>query len=123
MWFRRAATARTYVYCSVRSAGARMPLTAGARLRPYEISAWLGSGGMGDVYRARDTRLGRSVAIKILADHLVATSTRRERLAREACVVSTLSHPSICTLYDVGEHDGVQFVVMEYLEGETLSRR
>jgi serine/threonine protein kinase len=78
---------------------------------------------MGDVYRARDTRLGRSVAIKILADHLVATSTRRERLAREARTVSRLSHPSICTLFDVGEDNGVQFVVMEYLEGETLSRR
>jgi serine/threonine protein kinase len=100
-----------------------MPLAVGVRLGPYEIRAWLGTGGMGDVYRATDTRLGRSVAIKVLPDSVVRTPTRRARLAREARAVSRLSHPSICTLYDVGEHDGSQFIVMEYLEGETLSQR
>src|SRR5262245_57134241 len=100
-----------------------MPLAAGARLGPYEIVAWIGAGGMGDVYRATDTRLGRTVAIKILPDHVAGTMARRARLTREARAVSRLSHPGICTLYDVGEHEGVQFIVMEYLEGETLSRR
>ena len=100
-----------------------MPLAAGVRLGPYEITAWLGSGGMGDVYRATDTRLGRSVAIKVLPDDVLHTPTRRARFAREASAISRLSHPSICALYDVGEHDGFQFIVMEYLEGETLSQR
>jgi serine/threonine protein kinase/Tol biopolymer transport system component len=99
-----------------------MPLAAGARLGPYEINAWLGAGGMGDVYRATDTRLDRSVALKVLPDHVACTPTRRARFAREARAVSRLSHPSICALYDVGEHDGLQFIVMEYLEGETLSQ-
>ncbi len=100
-----------------------MPLAVGVRLGPYEINAWLGAGGMGDVYRATDTRLGRSVAIKVLPDHVAGTPARRARLAREARAVSRLSHPSICTLYDVGEQDGFQFIVMEYLDGETLSQR
>jgi len=100
-----------------------MPIAVGVRLGRYEISAWLGTGGMGEVYRARDTLLDRSVAIKVLAEHVVSTPTRRARLAREARAVSRVSHPSICALYDVGEHDGFQFIVMEYLEGETLSGR
>src|SRR5262245_11705237 len=100
-----------------------MPLAVGVTLGPYEIRTWLGAGGMGDVYRATDTRLGRSVAIKVLPDHVAGTPTRRARLAREARLVARLSHPSICAIYDVGEHDGCQFIVMEYLEGETLSQR
>jgi eukaryotic-like serine/threonine-protein kinase len=100
-----------------------MPLAAFARLGPYEINAWLGAGGMGDVYRATDTRLDRSVALKVLPDHVAGTPNRRARLAREARAIARLSHPSICALYDVGEHDGCQFIVMEYLEGETLSQR
>jgi len=101
----------------------QMPLAAGTRLGPYEITAWIGAGGMGDVYRATDTRLGRTVAIKVLPDQVAGSPTRRARLAREARAVSLLSHPSICTLYDIGEHDGTQFIVMEHLEGETLSQR
>src|SRR5262245_40539620 len=100
-----------------------MPLSAGTRLGPYEITSALGAGGMGEVYRGTDTRLGRSVAIKILPAHVVGNSMRRERLAREAQAVSRLSHPTICPLYDVGEQDGHQFLVMEYLEGETLAQR
>src|SRR5205823_13172389 len=82
-----------------------------------------GSGGMGEVYRARDTRLGRTVAVKVLPSHLSASPEVRQRFEREAKTISQLSHPHICALYDVGNQDGVEFLVMEYLEGETLSNR
>jgi serine/threonine protein kinase/Tol biopolymer transport system component len=98
-------------------------LSSGTKLGPYEIVAPLGAGGMGEVYRARDTRLDRVVAIKILPQHLAATSEVRQRFEREARAVSSLNHPHICTLYDVGHQDGTDFLVMEYLEGETLAKR
>src|SRR5919204_6474973 len=100
-----------------------MPLAAGARLGPYAILSALGSGGMGEVYRARDTRLDRIVAVKILPETLAADSQFRDRFDREARAVSQLTHPHICTLYDVGEQAGTAFLVMEYLEGETLEQR
>ena len=100
-----------------------MPLKAGSRLGPYEIVAPLGAGGMGEVYTAQDTRLDRRVAIKILPSHLTGDATLRQRLEREARAVSSLNHPHICTLYDVGEHEGVDYLVMELLEGETVAER
>lgn len=100
-----------------------MSLPAGTRLGPYEIVAPVGAGGMGEVYRAIDGRLGRTVAIKVLPRHLAATSEARQRFEREARAVSRVSHPHICALYDVGHQDGVAFLVMEYLEGETLAVR
>ena len=100
-----------------------MALAPGARLGPYEIIGPLGSGGMGDVYRARDSRLNRTVAIKVLPDHAAADPDRRERFEREAKAISALDHPNICALYDVGEHDGVYFLVMPCLEGQTLADR
>jgi serine/threonine protein kinase len=100
-----------------------MTLTAGTRLGAYEIAAPLGAGGMGEVYRARDTRLDRIVAIKVLPAHLASQQELRERFEREARVVSGLNHPHICTLYDIGRQDDIDFLVMEYLEGETLASR
>jgi len=100
-----------------------MPLAAGTRLGPYEILGPLGAGGMGEVYRARDTRLDRTVAIKILPLHVAGRADLRQRFEREARAVSSLNHPHICSLYDVGHQDGVSFLVMEYLEGETLAAR
>ena len=100
-----------------------MGFAAGTRLGPYEIVAPLGAGGMGEVYRARDTRLERSVAVKVLPSHLSASPDARQRLDREAKTISKLSHPHICALYDVGHHDGTDFLVMELLEGETLAER
>ena len=100
-----------------------MPLSPGARLGPYEIQAAIGAGGMGEVYRARDTRLDRTVAIKILPAELSADSDRRVRFEREARAVAALSHPHICTLYDIGTHDGTTFLVMEHLAGQTLTDR
>jgi serine/threonine protein kinase/WD40 repeat protein len=100
-----------------------MSLQAGARLGPYEILAPLGSGGMGEVYRARDTRLDRIVAIKILPASLAADPQFRERFDREARTISRLDHPHICALYDVGQENGTSFLVMQYLEGETLAAR
>jgi len=100
-----------------------MALANGTRLGPYEIVAALGAGGMGEVYRATDTRLGRTVAIKILPPHFADDTMRRQRFEREAKVVSSLNHPNICTLHDVGRQDGVEFIVMEYLEGESLAER
>src|SRR3977135_1913677 len=100
-----------------------MPLSAGTRLGPYEIQSALGAGGMGEVYRARDTRLDRIVAGKIPPGAPAADSEVRERFDREARAISQLTHPHICTLYDVGEHDGTAFLVMELLEGETLFQR
>jgi serine/threonine-protein kinase len=98
-------------------------LTSGTRLGPYEILAPLGAGGMGEVYRARDTRLDRVVAIKILPPHLSEDPILRQRLEREAKAISSLNHPHICVLYDVGTQDGTQFLVMECVEGETLAKR
>ena len=100
-----------------------MTLAPGTRLGPYEILAPLGAGGMGEVYRAHDTRLGRDVAIKVLPAHPASTSEVRARFEREARTVSQLNHPHICTLFDVGHQDGVDYLVMEFLEGETLSQR
>jgi Tol biopolymer transport system component len=100
-----------------------MPLANGTRLGPYEIVAPLGAGGMGEVYRARDTRLGRDVALKVLPAHLSANPELKQRLEREARAVSSLSHPNICVLHDIGHHEGTDFLVMEYLEGESLAQR
>jgi eukaryotic-like serine/threonine-protein kinase len=99
-----------------------MPLSSGTKLGPYEIESPLGAGGMGEVYRARDTRLDRSVAIKVLPTHL-ANADAKQRFDREARAISALTHPNICTLYDVGHQDGISYLVMELLEGETLSHR
>ncbi len=100
-----------------------MGLSAGTRLGPYEIVAPLGAGGMGEVYRARDTRLGRDVAIKVLPTHLSANSEVRARFEREARAISQLNDPHICTLHDIGRHEGIDYLVMELLEGETLAHR
>src|SRR5262249_43414780 len=100
-----------------------MPLSPGTRLGPYEILASLGAGGVGEVYRARDTRLERTVAIKILPSHLSSDPIRKQRFKREAKTISSLNHPHICVLYDVGHQDGIDYLVMECLEGETLAKR
>jgi serine/threonine protein kinase/Tol biopolymer transport system component len=100
-----------------------MPLSPGTHLGPYEITGPLGSGGMGEVYRARDTRLERTVAIKILPAQFSADPVRKQRFEREAKTISSLNHPNICTLHDIGSQDGVDYVVMECVEGETLARR
>ncbi len=104
-----------------------MPLTPGTRLGPYEVLAPLGAGGMGEVYRAKDTRLDRTVAVKVLPSDLAADADRRARFEREGRAVSSLNHPHICTLHDVGRESGVQgtidYLVMEYVEGETLDDR
>ena len=100
-----------------------MTLQTGARLGPYEILSPLGAGGMGEVYRAKDTRLGRDVALKVLPEHMSSLPELRQRLEREAQTISQLSHPHICTLHDVGHQDGIDYLVMEYLEGETLADR
>ena len=100
-----------------------MPLSAGTKLGPYEILAPIGAGGMGEVYRARDTRLDRIVAIKVLPTHLADRSELRERFEREARTIASLNHPHICTLFDIGQQDGIDYLVMEYLEGETLAHR
>jgi serine/threonine-protein kinase len=100
-----------------------MALSPGTRLGPYEIVAPIGAGGMGEVYRGVDTRLDRAVAIKIILAHLAERAELRDRFEREARTVASLNHPHICVLYDVGRHDGLDFLVMEYLEGETLGRR
>jgi eukaryotic-like serine/threonine-protein kinase len=100
-----------------------MALQSGNRLGPYEILASIGAGGMGEVYRARDTRLDRTVAIKVLPSQLAGDPALRERFDLEARAISSLNHPHICTLHDVGHQDGVDFLVMEYLEGETLAER
>ena len=100
-----------------------MALSSGTRLGPYEIQSPLGAGGMGEVYRARDTRLDRTVAIKILPEHLSSNPEALQRFDREARAISSLSHPNVCHLYDVGSQDGTSYLVMEYLEGETLADR
>ena len=100
-----------------------MNIEPGMMLGPYEIEKIIGAGGMGEVYRARDTRLERSVAIKVLAPQLAENPDHRQRLEREAKAVSSLSHPNICRLYDVGHENGVDFLVMEFIDGETLADR
>jgi eukaryotic-like serine/threonine-protein kinase len=100
-----------------------MGLTSGTKLGPYEIQSPLGAGGMGEVYRARDTRLDRTVAVKILPSHLSDNPEARQRFDREARAISSLNHPNICTLYDVGHQDGMDYLVMEFLEGQTLADR
>jgi eukaryotic-like serine/threonine-protein kinase len=100
-----------------------MTISAGTRLGPYEIAAPLGAGGMGEVWRAKDTRLERDVAIKILPADFAASPQLKARFEREAKTISQLNHPNVCTLYDVGHHDGVDFLVMELIEGESLADR
>src|SRR5512134_3014158 len=100
-----------------------MSLAAGERLGPYEIIAPLGQGGMGEVYRARDTRLGREVAVKILTQRFARDPTAAARFDQEARAVAALSHPHILALHDIGQQDGVAFAVTELLEGETLRDR
>src|SRR6202163_1213369 len=100
-----------------------MALTSGTRLGPHEILSAIGAGGMGEVYRARDTRLDRNVAIKVLPTHLADRPELRERFEREARTIASLNHPHICTLHDIGHQDGIDFLVMEYLEGGTLAQR
>src|ERR1700760_3656648 len=100
-----------------------MALTPGTKLGPYEIRSPLGAGGMGEVYRARDTRLDREVAIKVLPADLSSDASLKQRLEREAKAISKLTHPHICALHDIGHQDGVDFLVMECLEGETLEQR
>src|SRR5712692_7875865 len=100
-----------------------MTLAAGTKLGPYEITGAIGAGGMGEVYKARDTRLDRTVAVKVLPAHLADRSELRERFEREAKTIASLNHPHICTLHDIGQQDGIDYLVMEYLEGETLAQR
>jgi serine/threonine protein kinase len=100
-----------------------MPLANGTRLGPYEIQSPLGAGGMGEVYRARDVRLDRTVAIKVLTSHLSSSPELKQRMEREARAISSLNHPNICQLYDIGSQDGTDYLVMEFLEGETLADR
>ena len=97
-----------------------MALEAGTKIGPYEILSPLGAGGMGEVYRARDSRLDRNVAIKVMPSHLTSNSEFKQRFEREAKTISNLTHPNICTLHDIGHEDGVDFLVMELLEGEPL---
>src|SRR5215469_10278850 len=100
-----------------------MPLASGTKLGPYEVLGPLGAGGMGEVYRARDTRLERIVAIKALPAQFSADPVRKQRFEREAKTISNLNHPHICVLYDIGAQDGVDYLVMECIEGETLAKR
>src|SRR5512146_2463495 len=95
----------------------------GTKLGPYEILSPIGAGGMGEVYRARDGRLGREVAVKVLPQHLTANEEVRARFSREAKLVSSLNHPNICTLFDVGREGETDYLVMELIEGETLAQR
>src|SRR5580700_3081187 len=100
-----------------------MSIASGTKLGPYEIQSELGAGGMGEVYRARDTRLDRQVAIKVLAAHLSSSPELKQRMEREARAISSLNHPHICQLYDIGSQDGTDYLVMELLEGETVAER
>ena len=100
-----------------------MSLSPGTRLGPYQIESPIGAGGMGEVYKATDTRLDRTVAIKVLPAHVADDPDLRQRFEREAKTISSLNHPHICTLHDIGQQDGTDFLVMEYLEGETLAQR
>src|SRR6266446_1531254 len=98
-----------------------MSLSPGTQLGPYEIQALVGAGGMGEVYRARDTRLDRTIAIKVLPARLSSDPDLKQRLDREARAISSLNDPHICALYDIGTQEGIDFLVMEYLEGQTLA--
>src|SRR5215831_7695365 len=100
-----------------------MALALGTKLGPYEIVGLLGAGGMGEVYRARDTRLERTVAVKVLPTEVSANPERKQRFEREARAISSLNHPNICALYDVGSQDGIEYLVLEFVEGETLEKR
>src|SRR5499427_2114304 len=100
-----------------------MPLISGTKLGPYEIVSPLGAGGMGEVYRARDSRLERTVAIKILPKEMSADPVRKQRFEREAKTISSLNHPHICVLHDIGHQDGTDYLVMECVEGDTLAKR
>jgi serine/threonine protein kinase/Tol biopolymer transport system component len=100
-----------------------MALTSGTKLGPYEIQSALGAGGMGEVYRARDTRLDRTVAVKVLASHLSSSPELKQRMEREGRAISSLNHPNICQLFDIGSQNGTDYLVMEFLEGETLADR
>src|SRR6266481_7133235 len=100
-----------------------MALTPGTKLGPYEILSAAGAGGMGEVYRAKDTRLDRTVAIKVLPEHLSADPEAKLRFEREAKAISSISHPNLCTLHDIGEQSGTDYLVMEYLDGESLASR
>src|SRR3981081_573771 len=100
-----------------------MPLSAGTKPVPYEVLSASGAGGMGEVYKARDTRLNRIVAIKVLPTHLTDRSELRERFESEGRTIASLNHPHICTLFRLGQQDGVDYLVMEFLEGETLAQR
>src|SRR3989441_9042136 len=100
-----------------------MSVTSGTKLGPYEIQALLGAGGMGEVYRALDARLDRVVAIKVLPSRHCLDPERKQRFEREARAISSLNHPNICTVHDVGSQEGIEYLVMEYLEGETLASR
>ncbi len=98
-----------------------MPLEAGKALGPYEILSPIGAGGMGEVYKARDTRLDRTVAIKVLPEHVAADPDLKQRFEREARTVAALNHPHICTLFDIGREGETDFLVMEYLDGAVAS--
>jgi serine/threonine protein kinase/Tol biopolymer transport system component len=100
-----------------------MPIASGTKLGPYEIQSELGAGGMGEVYRARDTRLDRQVAVKVLAGRFSSSPELKQRMEREARLISSLNHPHICQLYDIGSQDGTDYLVMELLEGETVAER
>ena len=100
-----------------------MPLTPGEKLGPYEIVSPIGAGGMGEVYKARDTRLDRTVAIKVLPDHIARRDDLRARFEREARAVASLNHPHICVLHDIGRQSDISYMVMEFMEGETLAQR
>src|SRR5690242_15412407 len=100
-----------------------MPLSAGEKLGPYEILFAIGAGGMGEVYKARDSRLNRTVAVKVLPEHIARREDLRARFEREARAVASLNHPNICVLHDIGSQDGAGYMVMEYMEGETLAAR
>src|SRR5262245_50349186 len=100
-----------------------MSLTPGARLGPYEIQSAIGAGGMGEVYKAKDTRLDRIVAVKVLPAHVASDPDLKQRFEREAKTLGALSHPHICPVFDVGSQNGIDFLVMEYLEGQTLAER
>ena len=100
-----------------------MPLQPGTTLGPYESLSPIGAGGMGEVYKARDTRLDRTVAIKVLPEHVASDPDLKQRFEREAKTISSLNHPHICTLHDIGSQDGIGFLVMEHLEGDTLAQR
>jgi serine/threonine protein kinase len=114
---------RCSLYSAIFEGEPHLALAAGTHLGPYEILEPLGAGGMGEVYRARDTRLDRTVAIKVLPAALAADPQLKARFEREARAISALAHPNICTLHDIGEEDGQTFLVMEHLVGQTLAER